>query len=95
MRRHSSSPSIPGINQSLIKAAFTDGRYTLQLAAQTDPALFELQHITEQPAPAWIVAHTKPGARIGYDPWLLSEDALARYRKKPKKVVKVLFRHGF
>jgi Xaa-Pro aminopeptidase len=59
-------------------AVFTDGRYVLQLAAQTDPALWERRHITEEPAPAWL-AEAAPGGRIGYDPWLMPEDALARY----------------
>lgn len=59
-------------------AVFTDGRYTLQLAAQTDPALFEPLHITDQPLPAWLRAHTAPGARIGYDPWLMSSDYVSR-----------------
>jgi len=61
-------------------AVFTDGRYTLQLAAQTDPALFEACHITDQPPPAWIKAKAAVGARIGYDPWLISQDGLDRYR---------------
>jgi len=61
-------------------AVFTDGRYTLQLATQTDAALFEAGHITGQPLPAWIKAHAVPGARIGYDPWLTSQDGLDRYR---------------
>jgi len=60
-------------------AVFTDGRYTLQLAAQTDPALFEACHITEQPPPTWLKDHAA-GARIGYDPWLISQDGLDRYR---------------
>jgi Xaa-Pro aminopeptidase len=60
-------------------AAFTDGRYVLQLAAQTDPALFEFRHMTNEPAPAWLKQHAPPGARIGYDPKLISADALARY----------------
>jgi Xaa-Pro aminopeptidase len=60
-------------------ALFTDGRYVLQLAAQTDADLWERRHITEEPPPAWIAAHAKQGARIGYDPWLISEDSLARY----------------
>src|SRR6185312_16656999 len=50
-------------------AVFTDGRYVLQLAAQTDPALWERRHITEEPPAAWLAA-AAPGARIGYDPWL-------------------------
>jgi len=62
-------------------AVFTDGRYTLQLAAQTDPALFEACHITDQPPPAWIKAKAAVGARIGYDPWLISQDGLDRYRE--------------
>jgi Xaa-Pro aminopeptidase len=60
-------------------AVFTDGRYTLQLAQQTDPALWERRHITEDPPHAWLAAHAPAGARIGYDPLLISEDALNRY----------------
>ena len=61
-------------------AVFTDGRYTLQLESQTDKALFEPHHVIEEPPPAWIAAHTAPGARIGYDPMLVSENGLATYR---------------
>ena len=61
-------------------AVFTDGRYTLQLAAQADAALFEACHITDDPPPGWIKAHAPAGARIGYDPWLISQDGLDRYR---------------
>ena len=60
-------------------AVFTDGRYTLQLAAQADAALYEACHITEQPPPAWLKEHAASGARIGYDPWLTSQDGLKRY----------------
>ncbi len=60
-------------------AAFTDGRYVLQLAAQTDGALWERRHLIDEPPPAWIVAHTKPGARIGYDALHFPEDAVKRY----------------
>ena len=60
-------------------AVFTDGRYVLQLAAQSDPALFERRHITDEPPQAWLHQHAAPGARIGYDPRLISADALARY----------------
>ena len=59
-------------------AAFTDGRYTLQLASQADPAAFELLHITDQPPQDWLAA-AAPGGRIGYDPWLISEEGLRRY----------------
>jgi Xaa-Pro aminopeptidase len=59
-------------------AVFTDGRYVLQLAAQTDPALWQRRHITEEPAPAWLAEHA-PAGRIGYDPLLFSEEALSRF----------------
>ena len=60
-------------------AVFTDGRYTLQLAAQVDGALYEACHLIEEPPPAWIKEHATPGARVGYDPWLISRDGLKRF----------------
>ena len=60
-------------------AVFTDGRYVLQLAAQTDAGLWERRHITEEPAPAWLAQHAPAGGKIGYDPLLISEEALSRY----------------
>jgi Xaa-Pro aminopeptidase len=59
-------------------AVFTDGRYTTQAAAETDPALWERRHITEEPPPEWLRRHAA-GRRIGYDPWLHAEAALARF----------------
>jgi Xaa-Pro aminopeptidase len=58
-------------------AVFTDGRYTLQVRAQTDPALWECRHLTEEPATAWLAAHAQ-GLRIGYDPWLHAAPAIER-----------------
>lgn len=60
-------------------AVFTDGRYVLQLAQQTDGTLWERRHITEEPPPGWLKANAPKGARIGYDPLLISEEGLARY----------------
>ena len=56
-------------------ALFTDGRYTTQAQQQLDPALWELRHITEQPAVDWLKEHAA-GRRVGYDPWLHPEAAL-------------------
>jgi Xaa-Pro aminopeptidase len=67
-------------------AVFTDGRYVLQLAAQTDPAVFQTLHIIEQPPPAWLAARAR---RIGYDPWLFSEEAIARYEEAGLEMVAV------
>jgi Xaa-Pro aminopeptidase len=60
-------------------AVFTDGRYTLQVRVQTDPALWECHHLIEEPPPGWLARTAAPGARIGYDPMLLAEEALQRY----------------
>ena len=56
---------------------FTDGRYTTQAAAETDPALWERRHLIDQP-PADFLRAEAPAARIGYDPWLHAEPALDR-----------------
>ncbi|MCU0888558.1 MAG: aminopeptidase P family protein [Rubritepida sp.] len=59
-------------------AVFTDGRYVSQLAAETDPALWERRHITEEPPVEWLRTHAA-GRPIGYDPWLHGEAALQRF----------------
>lgn len=60
-------------------AVFTDGRYILQVERETDPAIWERHHILEEPPAAWLVANALTGAQIGYDPMLISEEALAQY----------------
>ena len=60
-------------------AVFTDGRYVLQLEQQTDASLWERRHILLEPPHIWLVANAPPNARIGYDPLLIAEEALARY----------------
>jgi len=67
-------------------AIFTDGRYTTQVAQQTDPALWERRHITEEPPAAWLREHA-PGRRIGYDPWLHAEAALLRLEESGATLV--------
>ena len=42
-------------------AVFTDGRYVLQLAEQTDASLWQRLHITEQPPPAWLAESRAEG----------------------------------
>jgi Xaa-Pro aminopeptidase len=63
-------------------ALFTDGRYTTQAERQTDAALWERRHILEAPPAAWLKEHAA-GRRIGYDPWLHAEAALARMQGDP------------
>src|SRR3954466_14271975 len=55
-------------------AVFTDGRYVLQLAAQTDGQLWQQLHVIEQPPPRWLVENAPAAAKIGYDPLLISPE---------------------
>lgn len=59
-------------------ALFVDGRYTTQAAAQTDPALWQLRHLTEQPPQEWL-AENAAGRTIGYDPWLHPKSTIERF----------------
>lgn len=64
-------------------AVLSDGRYVLQLQAQTDPALWQRRHMVDEPAPAWLAAELAGQAqgRVGYDPWLMPEEALKPYQE--------------
>jgi Xaa-Pro aminopeptidase len=62
-------------------AMFTDGRYQLQVRAEVDAARFQIRHSIEEPAEAWLAEALKPGDRLGYDPWLHAEEALAKLRR--------------
>ena len=57
-------------------AVFVDGRYTLQVKKQIDPALFEARDLVEGGVPLYIEEQTTSGQVIGYDPRLHSPDAL-------------------
>jgi Xaa-Pro aminopeptidase len=61
-------------------AVWSDGRYVLQLANQTDGALWQRLHLTDNPPAAWVAAHINDGA-LGYDPWLISEEGLRPFRE--------------
>jgi Xaa-Pro aminopeptidase len=41
-------------------AIFVDGRYTVQVRAETDPKLFEYRHLIEEPPSEWIAAISNP-----------------------------------
>lgn len=49
---------------------FVDGRYTTQLAQQTDPAIFSPGDLIGEPPVDWIGQHAPKGFRLGIDPWL-------------------------
>jgi len=61
-------------------AIFTDGRYTLQVRAQVDGALFEYRDLIDGGPAAYLREKGEAGMRIGYDPKLHSPDSLDRLR---------------
>ncbi len=61
-------------------AVFTDGRYTEQLAAQTDAGAYLRVSIVDDPPSQWIARHAAAGQKIGYDPRRHTPDGLKRFR---------------
>ncbi|MEP4147365.1 MAG: aminopeptidase P family protein [Halioglobus sp.] len=49
-------------------AIFVDGRYTVQVRNEVDPALFEYLHLIEQPHAQWIAEQLTEGDRVLCDP---------------------------
>ena len=67
---------------------WSDGRYVLQLATQTDGDVWERLHLGENPPGKYLGKHFA-GARIGYDPWLISEDSVKRFAEDGVQLVPV------
>ena len=61
-------------------AVFVDGRYTLQVRAQTDTSLFEPRDLVAEGPQGWIPDHLPEGAKLGFDPWLSTANAVAGLR---------------
>ena len=66
-------------------ALFVDGRYTEQAKSQTDPSVFELRHVVDEPPAEWISQNMGPGDKLGYDPRLHTPDAVSRFSAACKK----------
>jgi len=62
-------------------ALFTDGRYTLQVRDELDPARFETPHLIHEPPATWLRTHAPTGVRLGYDPFLHLRGELDRLEK--------------
>jgi Xaa-Pro aminopeptidase len=60
---------------------FVDGRYQVQVREEVDGAIFSLEHLVDNPPPAWIEANLRPGAQLGYSPWLHTIDGAERLAK--------------
>ena len=62
-------------------AVFTDGRYTVQIAAEVDEALFERRHVIEHPPSRWLEDSLPEGGRLGFDPFLVRRPERDRLAK--------------
>jgi len=60
---------------------FVDGRYQVQVREEVDGAIFSIEHLVENPPPAWIEANLRPGTQLGYSPWLHTVDGAERLAK--------------
>ncbi len=49
---------------------FVDGRYQLQVRSETDPSVFAVESLVDNPPPAWLKDNVAKGTRLGFDPWL-------------------------
>jgi Xaa-Pro aminopeptidase len=61
-------------------ALFVDGRYTLQARTQADTKNFAIHHISRMPPAKWVAANLPRGARLGFDPWLLTPREVTRFQ---------------
>ena len=68
-------------------AVFVDGRYTLQVQKEVDVGLYHPHHMTERPPAEWAAANLSANARLGFDPWTMTEDEA----KGNPQVVPVLY----
>jgi Xaa-Pro aminopeptidase len=60
-----------------VAGVFIDGRYRTQVKSQVDPARFTPVNWPETKPGDWMAEHLAKGI-IGFDPWLHSEDEIAR-----------------
>jgi len=71
-------------------ALFVDGRYTLQAKVEIDPAHVDVVHSAQQSPAEWLAKHAGAGAKIGYDPWLHTEDQMVRLERAVRQAGAVM-----
>ncbi len=59
-------------------AIVVDGRYTLQVREQIDPAAFTPVALAETTPEKWLAEHLPRGGAFGYDPWLHTQVQVQR-----------------
>ena len=59
-------------------AVFVDGRYTVQVQADSDPAVFDFPGLARTQLTGWLTAHCQSGDVVGFDPWLHTAGEIGR-----------------
>jgi Xaa-Pro aminopeptidase len=67
-------------------ALFVDGRYALQVRDQVDLNVVTPVAIADSSPQAWLEQNAPAGARIGFDPRLMTPDQAKRYREALEKI---------
>jgi len=62
-----------------IAGVFIDGRYRTQVKQQVDLGAFTPVPWPDVTLPDWLREHSRAGAIVGFDPWLLTQGQLASY----------------
>ena len=62
-------------------ALFVDGRYTVQANAEVDANIFSVEHLVEHPPEQWLEQNLKVGAKLGYDPWLHTNEQAEKLKR--------------
>ncbi len=73
-----------------LAAIFVDGRYTVQVREQVDAAAFTPEHLIDNPPENWLEKHLKSGQKLGFDPWLHTQDGVKKLEKACAKVGAIL-----
>ena len=63
---------------------FTDGRYSIQVERETDPALYESQDSGAITPGQWLSQNARESSAIGFDPWLHTPVQLEKIYKEIK-----------
>ncbi|WP_417750368.1 aminopeptidase P family protein [Roseicyclus amphidinii] len=63
---------------SEVAGVFVDGRYRVQVKAQTDPSVFTPVAWPETALEEWLIRQLPKGGVVGFDPWLHSAAEVAR-----------------
>ncbi len=67
-------------------AIFVDGRYTIQVQKQTNTEFLIPHHVSKTPPWRWVSENLQTEDKLGYDPWLHTEQEIEHFRLVCKRI---------